>query len=66
MSDEEDRAPAFSPFVLTVTWTVGDSIFVDYGDLEPWEAAAAFDAAARMARADDDAESNTEEEADAD
>ena len=48
--DDPDRAPAFSPFVVTISWAVGDSLEVDCGDLEGWEAIAVLEQAAEVIR----------------
>jgi hypothetical protein len=60
MSEDFDRAPAFLPFIVTLTWTVGDSLEVDCGDLEGWEVMALLDQAREVIqdaeRADTEAE----------
>lgn len=50
MSDDPDRAPVFTPFVVTISWAVGDSLEVDCGDLEGWEAIAVLEQAAETIR----------------
>lgn len=44
----EDAAPEAGPYELLVTWTVADSLAVNYGDLAVWEAQAALRAAADL------------------
>lgn len=60
MSDDFDRAPASPPYVVTISWTVGDSLYVDCGDLEGWEAMALLEQAREVIqdaeRADAEAE----------
>lgn len=34
MTPFEDQAPNFTPYIVTLTWTVGDSLYVDCGELE--------------------------------
>ena len=57
---DDDRAPALPPFVVTISWAVGDSLAVDCGDLEGWEVIALLEQAAEVIRdaerADADAE----------
>ena len=50
MSDDYDRAPTFTPYVITISWTVGDSVEVNCGDLQGWEAIALLDQAAEIVR----------------
>jgi hypothetical protein len=50
MQPDDDRAPVFLPYVVTITWTVGDSLEVDCGDLEGWEAIALLEQAAETVR----------------
>ena len=45
-----DRAPVFAPFIVTISWTVGDSLEVDCGDLEGWEVLALIEQAAEVIR----------------
>lgn len=63
MSDDIDRAPAFAPFIVTISWAVGDSLEVDCGDLEGWEAIAVLEQAAETIRDADreDAEATDED-----
>ena len=58
--DEEDRAPAFAPYMVTIAWVVGDSLEIDCGDLEGWEVLALLEQAAEVIR---DAERAETEEA---
>ena len=50
MSDDYDRAPASPPFIITIYWTVGDSLEVNCGDLQSWEAVAILEQAADTIR----------------
>lgn len=45
-----DQAPNFTPYVVTLTWTVGDSLYVDCGDLEGWEVIALLQQAEEVVR----------------
>ena len=62
MNPFEDQAPNFTPYVITITWTVGDSLEVNCGDLQSWEAIAALDQAAEIIRDAERAEADTEGE----
>jgi hypothetical protein len=62
MSDEYDRAPTFTPYVITISWTVGDSVEVNCGDLQGWEAVALLEQAADIIRDAERAEADTEGE----
>ena len=44
------------PYTLTIMWTVGDALVVDYPDLQPWEARAALEEALEMVCADERAD----------
>jgi hypothetical protein len=57
-----DRAPLYVPYTVTITWTVGDSIEVDCGDLEGWEVIALLDQAGEIIRAAESAEAEAEGE----
>jgi hypothetical protein len=57
-----DRAPLFIPYVVTITWTVGDSLEVDCGDLEGWEAVALLEQAAEVIRDAERSEAEAEGE----
>jgi hypothetical protein len=57
-----DRAPLYVPYVVTITWTVGDSLEVDCGDLEGWEAVALLEQAAETIRDAERAEAEAEGE----
>jgi len=58
----DDQAPAFLPYVVTITWTVGDSLEVDCGDLEGWEAIALLEQAAETIREAEHSEAEAEGE----
>ena len=45
-----DQAPNFTPYIVTLTWTVGDSLYVDCGDLEGWEVIALLQQAEEVVR----------------
>ena len=45
-----DQAPNFTPYLVTITWTVGDSLEVDCGDLEGWEVIALLQQAEEVIR----------------
>ena len=62
MSDDPDRAPVFTPFIITVHWSVGDSLEVNCGDLQSWEAIAALEQAADIIRDAERAEADSEGE----
>jgi len=62
----DDRAPDFTPFTITISWAVGDSLQVHCGDLQSWEAIAVLDQAIEAIHEEDRAEAEAEgEEADA-
>ena len=64
--NEDDRAPASPPFIITIYWTVGDSLEVNCGDLQAWEAIAILEQAAETIRDAERADAETEgEDADA-
>jgi len=60
--DGSDRAPVFAPFTVTISWTVGDSIEVDCGDLEGWEVIALLQQAADIIHDAETAEAGAEGE----
>lgn len=62
---DDDRAPAFAPFVIIIQWAVGDSLEVNCGDLEGWEAIAVLEQAAETIRDAErsDVENTDDEEA---
>jgi len=63
MSDDYDRAPNFyEPYRVTITWTVGDSLLVDCGNLEGWEVMALLDQAREVIQDAERAEAETEGE----
>lgn len=59
---EDETAPQVPPYTITLTWTVGDSLLVDYPELQPWEARSALEAAIEQVRADE----RVDEEVDSD
>ena len=66
MTEDQDRAPNAPPFVIQIFWTVGDSLEVNCGDLEGWEAIALLDQAAETIRESERSDAETEgEDADA-
>jgi hypothetical protein len=52
----QDQAPASPPYVVTISWTVGDSLCVDCGDLEGWEVLMLLEQAAETIRDAEQAE----------
>jgi hypothetical protein len=50
MTPFEDQAPNFTPYIVTLTWTVGDSLYVDCGELEGWEVLALLQQAEEVIR----------------
>ena len=50
MNPDDDRAPSSPPFVIQIFWTVGDSLEVNCGDLQSWEAIAILEQAAETIR----------------
>jgi hypothetical protein len=64
--EDEDRAPWSPPYVITIFWTVGDSLEVNCGDLQSWEALALLEQAAETIRDSEQADAAAEgEDADA-
>lgn len=63
--DDSDRAPVFAPFVVTISWAVGDSLEVDCGELEGWEVLALLEQAREVIQDAEraDVETDTDEEA---
>jgi len=61
----EDQAPASGPYVVTIAWTVGDSLYVDCGDLEGWEVLMLLEQAAETIRDAEQAEAAQAEGEDA-
>ena len=57
-----DQAPNYTPYVVTISWTVGDSVEVNCGDLQGWEAVALLEQAADIIRDAERAEADTEGE----
>jgi hypothetical protein len=62
MTNYEDRAPTLPPYVVTISWTVGDSLYVDCGDLEGWEAMALLEQAREVIQDAERAEAEAEGE----
>ena len=62
MIGAEDRAPAFAPFTVTISWVVGDSLEVNCGDLEGWEVLMLLEQAAETIRDAERAEAEAEGE----
>jgi len=60
VSDPDERPPDY-PFTVTVTWSVGDALLIDYPDLLPWEARAVLEEAIEQIRADMQSDSESEE-----
>lgn len=56
MNDDEPAPEA--PYTITVTWTIGDALVVEYDHLQPWEARAALEEAVDVVSAvmDEEAE----------
>ena len=64
--NDDDRAPASPPFIIQIFWTVGDSLEVNCGDLQSWEALALLEQAGETIREAERAEADAEgEDADA-
>jgi len=64
MSDD-DRAPASPPYEVRIQWSVGDSLYVDCGDLEAWEVLMLLEQAAETIRDAEQAEAAQAEGEDA-
>ena len=62
MAIDDDRAPVFAPFIVTISWAVGDSLQVDCGELEGWEVIALLEQAAEVIRDAERADVETEGE----
>ena len=62
MSNDDDRAPSSPPFIITIYWTVGDSLEVNCGDLQSWEAVALLEQAAETIREAERSEAEAEGE----
>jgi hypothetical protein len=60
--NDDDRAPASAPYVVTIAWTVGDSLYVDCGDLEGWEVLMLLEQAADTIRDAERSEAEAEGE----
>jgi hypothetical protein len=61
----DERPPDSPPYVVTISWSVGDSLYVDCGDLEGWEAMALLEQAAETIRDAEQAEQAAAEGEDA-
>jgi hypothetical protein len=57
-----DQAPNFAPYVVTITWTVGDSLYVDCGELEGWEVLMLLEQAGEVIRDAERSEAEAEGE----
>ena len=62
MTEDFDRAPNTPPYVIQIFWTVGDSLEVNCGDLQSWEAIAILEQAAETIRDAERADAETEGE----
>jgi hypothetical protein len=62
MTDEYDRAPDTPPFMMVISWAPGDSLQVNCGGLEGWEAIALLDQAAEVVREADRSDAEAEGE----
>jgi len=60
--EDQDQAPASPPFMVTIYWTVGDSLEVNCGDLQSWEAIALLEQAAETIREAESADAQAEGE----
>lgn len=60
--NDDDRAPSSPPFMVTIYWTVGDSLEVNCGDLQSWEAIALLEQAAETIREAESADAQAEGE----
>ena len=58
----DDQAPNYTPYIVTISWTVGDSIEVNCGDLEGWEVLALLDQAREIVQEAEHADAETEGE----
>ena len=59
----DERAPNFyEPYVVTITWIVGDSLDVDCGELEGWEVLMLLEQAGETIRDAERAEAEAEGE----
>jgi len=58
----EDQAPNFTPYIVTITWAVGDSIEVNCGDLEGWEVLALLQQAEDVVREAENSDAQAEGE----
>jgi hypothetical protein len=62
----DERPPDSPPYVVTISWSVGDSLYVDCGDLEGWEAMALLEQAREVIQDAERADAEAEgEDADA-
>jgi hypothetical protein len=58
----DERPPDSPPYVVTISWSVGDSLYVDCGELEGWEVLMLLEQAAETIRDAERAESEAEGE----
>jgi hypothetical protein len=58
---DPEPVPDSPPYTVTVTWSVGDALVVDYPDLHPWEARAVLEEAIEMVRLDENSDREDEE-----
>jgi hypothetical protein len=61
VSQDDEPSPE-APYIITVTWAVGDTVLVDYPDLNPWEARVALKQALGQLRLDAAADEEPAEE----
>jgi len=57
MSDEDDRAPNYPPFTITITWAPGDSLYLNAGGLLAWEVRSVLDEARTLVEEDETSDS---------
>jgi len=60
--EDQDQAPNFTPYIVTLTWTVGDSLEVNCGDLEGWEVLALLQQAEEVIREAERTDQDAEDE----
>jgi hypothetical protein len=58
----DERPPDSPPYVVTISWSVGDSLYVDCGDLEGWEAMALLEQAREVIQDAERADAEAEDE----
>jgi hypothetical protein len=59
VNEDQDRAPNLPPLTITITWVVGDTVIIEYENLQPWEVAAVLRLAAGQV---EDEQYDTEDE----